>query len=112
MTENNQGSFLTGFVSGMVAGAAGLFLFGTDDGKKIRQSLNKEWEQAKKTMAEEGVIENSSLSLREIIGSVFEKIGENLDEYQKTPSVSHAKKSSKTPSSNPKPKKTQKFKGV
>ena len=110
MTENNQGSFLTGFLSGMAAGAAGLFLFGTDDGKKVRKALNEEWEKAKVAMVEEGVIEKSSLSLRENVASVFEKIGENVAESATT--TQKPKKAVKKSTHSTKPKKTQKFKGV
>lgn len=38
MTQNDQGSFLTGFSLGLFAGAFGYLLFGTDRGKKIRVS--------------------------------------------------------------------------
>lgn len=107
--DSGQGSFLTGFIAGMLAGGAGLFLFGTDDGKKIRQSLNKEWGKAKEKMAEEGVIENSDLSLREIISSVFDKIGEGVIESQKP-----IEKTKKTSKKNPplKKKRSLKFNGV
>ena len=116
MKNNNQGGFLTGFIVGMLAGGAGLFLFGTEDGRKVRKSLNKEWDKAKEKMAEEGVIENSSLSLRDIIGSVFEKIGENVAESQK-PVKKTQKTSRKIPASKkqkptPKKKRSLKFKGV
>lgn len=60
-------SFITGFTIGLFAGAAGYYLFASEDGAKLRKQLVAEWESAKEKLAEEGVIDNPQVSLREFI---------------------------------------------
>lgn len=47
--SNNEqgGSFLSGLTLGLFAGAASYYLLGTKDGKKIREKLKTEWEEAR-----------------------------------------------------------------
>lgn len=107
--QDDQGSFLTGFGVGLVAGAAGYFLFGTDKGKKVRQELAEEWETAKAKMEKEGVIENKAASLRQVIGDVVTKVSKELSgakpQTEKKPKSTKKKTTKKTSS-------PQKFKGV
>lgn len=106
-SDSGQGSFLTGFTVGLFAGAAGLFLFGTKDGEKVRRSLNQEWKQAKEKLAEDGVIENKDQTLREIVEGVFKKIQGEMQSSTHQPNKTS--RSKKTPT---KKKKTLKFSGV
>lgn len=64
MANQEQGSFLAGFTVGLFAGAAGYFLFGTDQGRKIKQQLAKEWQLARNTLPERsgGLVHYASVS--------------------------------------------------
>ena len=74
MPQKDQGSFLTGFSLGLFAGAAGYFLFGTHSGKKVRQDLSKEWDQAKEKLAQDGIIDDPDASLRDVVHKFVAKI--------------------------------------
>lgn len=103
---HNPGSFLSGFSVGLFAGAAGLFLFGTDNGKKLRKELNEEWDGAKESLAKEGIIENADESLGEVLKSLFKKATTTAD--QKEVTTKSVKPKRKKRSSE----KTHKFRGV
>jgi gas vesicle protein len=98
MSEQNQGSFIGGLALGMFAGAAGYFMFATKDGSKFRKKIEQEWQEAKVSLAEEGVIKNKDITISELVSDWL-----GLDHHKTT-----TKK--KTPTS--KPEKTSKFKGV
>lgn len=100
MSEQNQGSFLGGLALGLFAGAAGYFLFGTKDGEKVRKNIEQEWNSAKGTLAEEGIIKNKEASLKDLIS---EWLG-----MAETKSQPNKKKTSKNSAGN----KNSKFKGV
>lgn len=108
--EYNQGSFLTGFTVGLFAGAAGYFLFGTDKGKKVTERLSDEWENAKEKLADEGVIDNPNLSLREVVGQVLNQVKERI-EIPATES-SKAGKASKVTTPKVVKKPARKFKNI
>lgn len=72
--DEQQGSFLTGFSLGLFAGAIGFFLFASDDGKKYRQLINQEWEQAKDKLAEKGLIKSKNISLRSLVAHFLPQI--------------------------------------
>ncbi|MBD3279376.1 MAG: hypothetical protein GF390_01550 [Candidatus Pacebacteria bacterium] len=72
MSADNQGSFLTGFSLGLFAGAAGFFLFATQDGRKTQKRLAAEWAQAKDKLAAEGLIEDPEASFKELLLTWFE----------------------------------------
>jgi len=67
MSDQNQGSFLGGLALGLFAGAAGYFLFGTKDGEQVRKKIEKEWQDAKATLVDEGIIKSKDLSLKDLI---------------------------------------------
>lgn len=71
-SSSSQGSFLNGFTVGIFAGAVGFFLFGTDKGGKVRQTVVKEWDQAKVHLAKEGVIPSAEVSIRDIFKQVVD----------------------------------------
>jgi gas vesicle protein len=108
MPQKDQGSFLTGFSLGLFAGAIGYFLFGTDNGKKVRTDLNKEWNEAKEKLAEEGIIEDPHTSFRDMVSAFFNKI------LSVSPTTSGKKPVTKKKEILPKATKssTKKFKGT
>lgn len=67
MSDQNQGSFLGGLALGLFAGAAGYFLFGTKDGEQVRKKVQKEWQEAKTALVEEGIIKNKDQSIKDLI---------------------------------------------
>lgn len=81
--SSDQGSFLTGITIGMIAGAAGYFLFGTKDGKKIRKDLTKEWEGAKLHLLTQGKIDNPQLSLKDVIAEFINSMAPDDPKAQK-----------------------------
>jgi len=72
VSHPTQGSFINGFTIGLFAGAVGFFLFGTDKGGKVRQTISKEWDSAKEHLAKEGVIPSAKVSIRDVVSQVVE----------------------------------------
>ena len=62
MEKNNHSSFTPGFVLGIFSGVVGYYLFGTKQGKKTRDRLGEEWEQAHQRLIDEGVLDKSTKS--------------------------------------------------
>lgn len=104
MSEQNHGSFFTGFTVGLFAGAAGLFLFKTKDGKKVWDRLQNEWQAAREYLQEKDLITKDK-SLKSMLYEWFDL---------EVPAVNTptAKKKSKTTPTAPKSSKKPKFKGV
>ncbi len=123
MHNQDNGSFITGFTIGIFAGAAGFFLFATDNGKKVRTQLNQEWQEAKQVLAEEGVIEDKDQSLRELASNLIQKTLDSIQPYV-SPDAEHSskknsskaksksKKKTKSSSNSKTEKKANKFRGV
>ena len=100
---------MAGFSLGLIAGAAGYFLFATERGSKVRKQLIKEWEGATDQMVEEGVIASKDISIREFLSDLFENVFQaSLPDELMNPSKSS--KASKSPAR--KAKKSTKFSGV
>ncbi len=113
MKQDNSNSFLTGFSWGLITGAVGYFLFGTDQGKKVRDEISEEWQKSKEKLAEEGVIEDKNISIREWLGSVV--AGLNTDKKLEVKNEKIEKKTSSKSSKSSRSKtvsKGKKFKGV
>ena len=108
MSDNNDGSFLNGFTVGLLAGAVGYFLFGTNKGTDVRKNLAAEWEKAKGELEKEGVIEEGR-SLKEMITGAINKISDSA-KTQIPNNKSQPKSKSKI--SNSKKTTKKKFKGV
>lgn len=115
--QQQSNSFLTGFALGLFAGAAGYYLYATDRGKKLREHLVSEWENAKVQLTKEGVIDRPNVSLREFVYEVMAKMfhGETSAQYPE-----HQLLAEETPARAPRKKHfsrqnretTQKFRGV
>ena len=114
MPQKDQGSFLTGFSLGLFAGAAGYFLFGTHSGKKVRQDLSKEWDQAKEKLAQDGIIDDPDASLRDVVHEFVAKIWGSQKAEKIVPSSKTVKKTKAKAKglSNKKDFGNNKFKGV
>lgn len=80
--DPSQNSFVTGFMVGLFAGAAGYFLFATKQGAELRRQLLEDWEDAKHHLAEEGMIERSDISLREFVRDLFNQATTRTEEVE------------------------------
>jgi len=74
MANQDQGSFLSGFSIGIVAGAVGYFLFGTNRGRNLKAHLTAEWEIARKTLPDRGDGGLNYTSITELINSISQTI--------------------------------------
>ncbi len=104
--EDQSNSFLVGFTWGLIAGAAGYFLFGTDQGKKVRHQLAEEWDQHL-TPLTEGSPSEGKISLRQAVVNFVQDLTTDSEATQ-TPKSSPKKSDSKSKSTP----KSKKFKGV
>lgn len=93
--NNDHGSFLTGFTFGLFAGAASLFLFGTEKGSRVRSRLAEEWDEAKHYLEEEGVIEKGKTSIRDVFKSIVDNIQEHQSKFKKLPPKNKPKSTTK-----------------
>ncbi|NCN03678.1 MAG: hypothetical protein GW942_01225 [Candidatus Pacebacteria bacterium] len=100
MTDQNQGSFIGGLALGMFAGAAGYFLFATKDGSTVRKKIEKEWQEAKVVLAEEGVIKDKNVKISDLISNWL-----GIEHLKSSAKKKNVKKSTVK-------SKTAKFKGV
>jgi len=115
----NYSTFASGFSLGMFLGAAGYFMFKTDDGNKLKMKLEGEWDVARVYLAKSGLIPDANMSLKDLGDFLLEQ-GEKSVAMQIN-SVSKPKPSKKTTKKTvkktaPKKKTTtpakKKFKGV
>lgn len=58
--SHSPSGFAAGFSFGLVAGVVGYYLFGTDDGRRVRVKLADEWSQAQQFMQKRGVLDQST----------------------------------------------------
>lgn len=101
--DSHQGSFLNGFTLGLFAGAAGYFLFGTPKGESVRKKMSQEWEYAKKHLAEQGVIESSNMTIRDLLRTCVEQLAATTTPQHKQqlkPQQKQAKSSKSTTDSS------------
>lgn len=73
--SSHQDSFINGFTLGICAGAAGYFLYGTEQGKKLRLKLHKQWKAAQFDL-QETAPELAATSLQD----VFELVKKTLNQ--------------------------------
>lgn len=89
------GSFSAGIVLGLMAGVAGMFLFGTEKGKRTVEQLKNKWEKVK-PQVQEGLVETEA-NLKKSKRPFFQAMAEIVDyvadhlETQKPKSKSAAK---------------------
>lgn len=117
LRKNNfaQENMLAGFVVGLAAGAAGMYLFGTDDGVKLRKELKKHWQEASVDLLAEGVIEHAEQDLWSIFKETLDKASQEITSHKTSSKKSTSVKKKQTTSAvrKLKAKKTKnRFKGV
>lgn len=69
----SEETFMTGFGVGLAAGAIGMYLFGTDEGEKLRKELKDSWQEAAKDLLAEGTIESAEQDLWELFKEILDK---------------------------------------
>lgn len=97
--DQDQGSFLTGFTLGLFAGAAGLYLFGTEKGKSVRQRLTSEWQAAQSSMQPSTLAATAapiSHSIRDLVKQVIAEITASDNQTAEAASSNSKRGSSKT----------------
>lgn len=55
-TVTQHADFTQGFALGLLAGVVGFFIFGTQEGKELREKLTDEWEDARDFLQEQGLL--------------------------------------------------------
>ena len=108
MEKNNQHSFTIGFTCGLFAGLAGYYLFGTNEGKKTRTKITKEWEKAHQYLVDEGVLGDQAefKNLGDFLVSARDELFKKIDLEVETDDKSHKKRT------YTRHKKQKQFKGV
>jgi len=101
MSDHESGHFSTGFTLGLLAGAAGYFVFGTNKGKEFRVELSKKWQEAKKIAGDEWPKE------AETVGDVLKNIVMQISKE-----VAEANDSKKQPKHKKRSSKKKQFKGI
>ena len=90
MPNEEHGSFSLGFTFGLLAGAAGFFVFGTERGKKAREQFSKQWHEAHKHMAKDP--DAIVPSLREAYTTVASAVLGETPKKKKKPAKTREKK--------------------
>lgn len=96
----SEENFMAGFSVGIAVGAAGMFLFGTDEGNKLRKELKEHWQEAVHDLLAEGVIENAEQDMWELFKEILDKASEDVEDHipkktKKTKSSANRTKSKK-----------------
>ncbi len=77
--QRDQRLLVGGFSLGILAGSIGFYLFGTEEGRRLRQRLNDEWEQAQDYFQQQRVFgEKQPQNLAEFLKTLKEKAMEEL----------------------------------
>lgn len=103
--SSDQGSFLAGFSIGLIAGAVGYFLFATDKGEKVRDSIQEEWQSAQKRVMNNGG-EAVQASIRDLVKQAVDQVMAKIEIKPVAKTVAKKKEAPK------KAKPGNKFKGV
>ncbi|NCN45402.1 MAG: hypothetical protein COU63_01620 [Candidatus Pacebacteria bacterium CG10_big_fil_rev_8_21_14_0_10_36_11] len=78
----SQENFMTGFAAGMAAGAIAMYLFGTDEGEKLREDLKDHWRIAAKDLLAEGTIEDAEQDLWGIFKEILDQASEQIEDHE------------------------------
>lgn len=78
-SQDDNGSFLTGFLVGAAAGAVGLFFFGTKRGKEVYKDVKKEWAHAREKLKEEYGEEFQGKTIGESLHEVLNQVNEFIE---------------------------------
>jgi gas vesicle protein len=107
-TNSEKGSFSSGIIVGVLAGAVGYFIAHTKEGKEMRNKFSTHWSDLKDTLVKEGKLKESNADIADYIKAARDKISGFLGEHLVENSIT--KKSSKKKTSKPNKKKI--FKGI
>lgn len=112
--QKDSGSFVSGFGVGLLAGVAAYFLFGTEQGKELRQKALSEWESAQDNLTEKTGIEvpkKLRQTLREVVNYFATSIKE-IQELQESADAHKKSGASRVKKTEAKPKSSSRFKGL
>ena len=107
-TNLEQGSFSSGIIVGVLAGAVGYFLSQTKEGKEMRNKFSNHWHELRNNLIQEGKLSESGTEITDYINAARNKINDFLGDHQTENSAS--KKSSKKKTTKTRKKKI--FKGI
>jgi len=93
MSDRESGSFSTGFTLGLLAGAAGYFIFGTHKGKQVREKLSVKWQDAKKLAADDWPEKAGTVG--DVLKEIFAQISSSAENTTKQPKRKKKKTASK-----------------
>lgn len=65
MEESHQNSFTAGLILGAISGVAGYYLFGTKEGRELREKIKQEWSGAQDCL-QENLPQNSKNDIRNL----------------------------------------------
>jgi len=104
--EHEGGNFGAGFMLGIVAGFAGMFLFGTKKGKKTVSQLSKWWVKVQPQVEEglaatENGLKKSDRPFFQAVGEIVEYVADHL-ESEKAKGRGRSSSKSLTPASKDK----------
>ncbi len=78
--QREQQLLVGGFSLGLLAGAMGFYLFGTEDGQRLRKKLNVEWDRAQDYFQQQKLFpEKEPKNLAEFLEQLKEKIMSELE---------------------------------
>ncbi|MCC6711561.1 MAG: YtxH domain-containing protein [Candidatus Pacebacteria bacterium] len=103
----SEENFMTGFSVGLAAGAAGMYLFGTDEGEELREELKAHWKEAVSDLLAEGTIETAEQDMWQLFKDILNKAAGEVEENN--PELTAKQKINQQNRSN---KKKNLFKGV
>jgi gas vesicle protein len=107
-TNSEQGSFASGIIVGVLAGAVGYFVSQTKEGKEMHNKFSNHWEDLKNTLIKEGKLKESNAQVADYIKAARNKISGFLGEHL----VENPANKKTTKKKTTKPRKKKIFKGL
>ena len=108
MTQEENGSFPTGFVVGFLSGAVAYFLTQTQEGQELKEEFINHWYELKDSLVEEGILSEAQSEITDYIRVIRTKISDFLGEDLEL--MNSKKSASKKPTKRSRKKKL--FKGI
>lgn len=73
--KNSGSGFLSGVTVGVLLGVAGYYLFGTKEGKNVRDKVVTEWQKAEKKIGNSPALETASEYWQTAFGTIAKELG-------------------------------------
>lgn len=73
-----QGSFSSGIIVGVLAGAVGYFLSQTKEGKEMRNKFSNHWHELRNNLIQEGKLSETESEITDYIKAARNKISEYI----------------------------------